>query len=65
MEKLEFRAIKVVNKVGFDLNHGYDFNHKRNSLMFLSGFGSKKKEAFISAINALGKPKTREEISEE
>ena len=65
MEKLEFRAVKVVNKVGFDLNRGFDFSHKRNSLMFISGFGPKKAKAFISAINALGKPKTREEILEE
>ena len=48
MEKLEFRAVKVVNKVGFDLNRGFDFSHKRNSLMFISGFGPKKAKAFIS-----------------
>ena len=65
MEKLEFRAVKVVNKVGFDLNCGFEFSHKRNSLMFISGFGPKKAKAFLSAINALGKPKTREEILEE
>ena len=54
MQKLEFRAVKVVNRVGFDLNRGYEFNHKRNTLMFISGFGPKKAKAFISAINALG-----------
>ena len=65
MEKLEFRAVKVVNRCGFDLNRGYEFNHKRNTLMFVSGFGPKKAKAFISAINALGKPATRREIIEE
>ena len=65
MEKMEFRAVKVVNRVGFDINRGFDFSHKRNTLMFVSGFGPKKAKSFISAINALGKPKTREEILEE
>ena len=65
MQKLEFRAVKVVNRVGFDLNRGYEFNHKRNTLMFISGFGPKKAKAFISAINALGKPSTRKDIIEE
>ena len=64
MEKLEFRAIKVVNKCGFDLNRCLDYSHLRNNLMFISGFGPRKAKAFISHINASGKPKTREDILE-
>ena len=65
MEKLEFRAIKVVNKCGFDLNRCLDYSHLRNILMFISGFGPRKAKAFISHINAYGKPKTREDIQEQ
>ena len=64
MEKLEFCAIKVVNKCGFDLNRCLDYSHLRNILMFISGFGPRKAKAFISNINAVGKPKTREDIQE-
>ena len=65
MEKLELKAIKVVNKVGFDLNRGLDYSHKRNTLMFVSGFGPKKAKAFITMVNTSGKPQSREEILEE
>ena len=65
MEKMELKAVKVVNSCGFDLNRGFDFSHKRNTLMFVSGFGPKKAKAFISNMNAFGKPKTREEIISE
>ena len=65
MEKLEFLAVKVVNQVGFDLNSALEFSHKRKSLMFISGFGPKKAKAFISKINTLEKPITREGILEE
>ena len=64
MEKMEFRAIKAVNKVGFDLNRCIDYPHLRNILMFVSGFGYRKAKAFISYINANGKPKTREDITD-
>ena len=64
MEKMEFRAIKDVNKCGFDLNRCLDYSHLRNILIFISGFGPRKAKAFISNINAVGKPKTREDIQE-
>ena len=62
MEKMEFRAVKVVNRVGFDLNRGFDYTHLRNSLQFVSGFGPKKAKAFISLLSSSGKPNNREEI---
>ena len=65
MEKLEMKAVKVVNSVGFDLNRGFDYSHKRNTLQFISGFGPIKAKAFISAMIANGKPSTRSEIIDE
>ena len=59
---MEFRAVKVVNRVGFDLNRGFDYTHLRNSLQFVSGFGPKKAKAFISLLSSSGKPNNREEI---
>ena len=65
MEKLEIKAIEVVNLCGFDINKGFEFRHLRNTLMFISGFGPKKAKAFIKKLYALERPKSREEILEE
>ena len=64
MDKMELRAIKVVNKCGFDLNRGLDYIHLRNTLQFISGFGPIKARAFISATNASERPSTRDDILE-
>ena len=64
MEKLETKAIKVVNLCGFDLNKACEFRHLRNTLMFISGFGPLKAKNFINNLYSKGKPKTREEILE-
>lgn len=50
MEKMEFRAVKVVNRVGFDLNRGFDYTHLRNSLQFVSGFGPKKQKLLFLCL---------------
>ena len=65
MEKLENKAIEVVNLCGFDLNKAIEFRHLRNTLMFISGFGPRKAKAFIKNLLAVGKPDTREDILEE
>ena len=65
MEKMEIKAIEVVNLCGFDINKAYEFRHLRNTLMFISGFGPRKAKAFIKQLYAVGKPKTRQEILEE
>ena len=65
MEKLENKAIEVVNLCGFDINKAYEFRHLRNTLMFISGFGPKKAKAFIKNLFSVGKPETRQEILEE
>ena len=65
MEKLENKAIEVVNLCGIDINKAFEFHHLRNTLMFVSGFGPKKAKAFIKQLYVQGKPKTREEILEE
>lgn len=65
MEKMENKAIEVVNLCGFDINKAYEFRHLRNTLMFISGFGPRKAKSFIKQLYAQGKPKTRQEILEE
>jgi len=65
MEKMENKAIEVVNLCGFDINKAFEFRHLRNTLMFISGFGPRKAKAFIKQLYAQGKPKTRQEILEE
>ena len=65
MDKLELKAVKVVNRVGFDINRDLEYSHRKNTLMFVSGFGPKKAKAFISNVNAVGKPQTREQMLED
>ena len=65
MEKMETKAIEVVNLCGFDINKALEFSHLRNTLQFISGFGPRKAKAFIKQLYAIGKPKTREEILED
>ena len=65
MEKLENKAIEVVNLCGLDIIKAFEYRHLRNTLMFISGFGPRKAKAFIKQLYAQGKPKTREEILEE
>ena len=65
MEKLENKAIEVVNLCGYDIYRAFEFRHLRNTLMFISGFGPRKAKAFIKQLYAVGKPKTREQILEE
>ena len=65
MQKLETKAIEVVNLCGFDLNKAYEFRHLRNTLMFISGFGPLKAKNFFNILYSKGKPKTREEILED
>ena len=62
-EKLEEKAIEVVNACGYDLNRAYEFPHLRNCLQFVSGFGPIKAKDFLDQI-ANGKPKSRKEILE-
>ena len=65
MEKMENKAIEVVNLCGYDINKAFEFRHLRNTLMFISGFGPKKAKAFIKQLYAQGKPKTRQQILDE
>ena len=65
MEKLENKAIEVVNLCGYDILKAYEFRHLRNTLMFISGFGPRKAKAFIKQLFAVGRPKSRENILEE
>ena len=61
MEKLETKAIEVVNNCGFDLNRALEFAHLRNSLQFISGFGPRKAKNFIEQLSN-GQPKSRKGI---
>ena len=63
MEKLETKAIEVVNNCGFDLNRALEFAHLRNSLQFISGFGPRKARNFIEQLSN-GQPKSRKGILE-
>ena len=45
MEKMENKAIEVVNLCGFDINKAFEFRHLRNTLRFISGFGPRKAKA--------------------
>ena len=65
MEKMENKAIEVVNLCGFDINKAFEFRHLRNTLMFISGFGPRKAKAFIKNLFAVGKPDTRQDILDE
>ena len=65
MEKMENKAIEVVNLCGYDINKAFEFRHLRNTLMFISGFGPKKAKAFIKQLYAQGNPKTRQQILDE
>ena len=65
MEKMEDKAIEVVNLCGFDINKAFEFRHLRNTLQFISGFGPRKAKAFIKQIYAQGKPRTRQNILED
>ena len=65
MKKLENKAIEVVNLCGLDIIKTFEYHHLRNTLMFISGFGSRKAKAFIKQLYFQGKPKTRVEILEE
>lgn len=60
---LEEENVKILNKVGVDINLLVDHEHWHNQLQFLSGLGPRKAQRYLMRLKALGKPiYKREEI---
>lgn len=54
-EGLEETNIRVVNRVGVDLNLVIDHEHMHSSLQFLSGLGPRMAKRLLAKSKALGK----------
>jgi transcription elongation factor SPT6 len=63
IEKLEYKAIEVVNSIGVDINKAFEFIHLRNTLMFVSGLGPRKAQYIIEKISPQNGLVSRIELS--
>ena len=53
---LEEENVKVLNRVGVDINLVVDHDHMHNQIQFLSGFGPRKATKYLMSLKSHGKP---------
>lgn len=62
LKALEQRAVRVVNRVGIDLNRCLQHRHASAPLQFVCGLGPRKASALLQALSRAGKVRSREEL---